>query len=302
MLMEPMHGRAASRRPPPMSGLVGHQNSSFYRFNQWYQHALCISSRRCELEDFAFPCEPPFCQKELAGSAEHHSPRQRRRWRRRRFAMRWVNDLFSFYSWNALGCPKAVDQYVPENRWFSGVCVRAHGLELVSEVANFSCSGAGLSKTSLDGNRKQLQNSIHSFSMHDYERQQQHNFNTKPHSNIDQLTTNAIYVDPDRIGIPERAGLVDPLSYLPPHERAVVRDLRRLKLPEEEWGPIAFGLTGTLVWVCSCKHVTTVNRAGTAGNRQIVRRQGYLFSCSLGFLQVIVLPHCYQVSARQLRR
>ena len=236
--MKPMHGRASARCPPPMSGLVGHQNSSFYRFNQWYHHASCISSLRCELEDFAFPCEPPFCQKELAGSAEHHSPRQRRRWRRRRFAMRWVNDLFSFYSWIALGCPKAVDQYVPENRWFSGACVRARGLELVSEVANFSCSGAGLSKTSLDGNRKKLQNSIHSFSMHDYERQLQPNFNTKPHSNIDHLTTNAIYVDPDRIGIPERAGLVDPLSHLPPHERAVVRDLRRLKLPEEEWGPI----------------------------------------------------------------
>ena len=152
--------------------------------------------------------------------------------------MTWVNELFSFHSWLALGSPKAMDKYEPESGWFEGECVRTRALELVSEIANFGGSGAELSKISLDGNRKLLHKQIHTFSMHDYDRQQRFNFNHKHHSNIDQLITNAIHVDPDRIGIPEEAGTVDPLKHLAPSERSVVRDLRKLKLPEDERGPI----------------------------------------------------------------
>ena len=58
---------------------------------------------------------------------------------------------------------------------------------------------------------------------------------------VDGKLSSAIPVNPDRVAIPQKAGTVDPLSWLPEDRREVVANLPAQRLPEGLWDEVVPG-------------------------------------------------------------
>ena len=183
-IYQPLHAPPAEASRPKYAAVspsLGGKNSSFLRYSRWYVHnAFSISAPRGAESPFRFPCECPFSRSEVSGDELGCHSRRRNRWRRLSWRMKWVNELFAYHSWLALGCPASSSQYVPASGCVSSSMVRGCAFELLAEVRGFGCSGVELSSSPPEGGRKNLSNMIHSFHMHEYSSTQLQHHTTQP--------------------------------------------------------------------------------------------------------------------------
>ena len=206
-------------------------NTRFRRFYRWLVKANAhghLRPRGC-MEDSVgqlFPCALPYpealqakgCWKKSSDGA------------RLLFAKEWVNLLFAWGNYVSLGLPEAEGSYEPQVGFCAWNTARHCAEHLLGEVLVFTDEDLIRGKTDLDKGRALLEEFLSSMP----------SLKTGyvyPDSNLLQAsTTVAMDVDPSRIGIPDEAGMVDPLHVLPPERQAVYRDLSRLQSPVDEWG------------------------------------------------------------------
>ena len=121
-----------------------------------------------------------------------------------------MNLLFAWGNYVSLGLPEAEGSYEPQVGFCAWNTARHCAEHLLGEVLAFTDEDLIRGKTDLDKGRALLEEFLSSMP----------SLKTGyvyPDSNLLQAsTTVAMDVDPSRIGIPDEAGMVDPLHVLPP--------------------------------------------------------------------------------------
>ena len=136
------------------------------RFTQQLREWSLSASQGFAAEDKAtcarspFPCPLPFPEAERRQHAMPASGRRRGRFKQELAARRWVNQVFSYFSFLTLGSPKDFQQVAPRISRRPSTLVRELASSMCKEIRCFLRSGASAAAESLDGGRKRLQDAL----------------------------------------------------------------------------------------------------------------------------------------------
>ena len=144
-------------------------------------------------------------------------------------ALQWWSKAFvnTFVAWGnfvVLGCP-GMESAVLEPRVFHRVDVQQFSAKLLGEVVEFATVELVFGSLACSGKRSVLEEMLRL------------NFASYGVGQV-PAPAGALPVAADRVAVPETAGVVDPLDWLPPGQAAVVEHLEDLRLPEAAWGEV----------------------------------------------------------------
>ena len=203
------------------------RNTKFRRFYTWQLSIRGVLPGRLgsSLLKVSFPCVLPFPEVVSVGKVLRRASSRKAVW-----AKRWVNCLFSFYSFVEMGCPDQVEHYEPRGGFYQGPEVRAAGERLLGEIMAFSTTRVqDFSHKCESGGKEEIQNLLTAMEDPSFQ------YFSKP---LDCTMTTALPVHASRIAVPTTAGTVDMLRRLPPERAKIVADLERLRMPEHLWNRI----------------------------------------------------------------
>ena len=136
----------------------------------------------------------------------------------------FVNTFVAWGNYVVLGCP-GMESAVLEPRVFHRVDVQQFSAKLLGEVVEFATVELVFGSLACSGKRSVLEEMLRL------------NFASYGVGQV-PAPAGALPVAADRVAVPETAGVVDPLDWLPPGQAAVVEHLEDLRLPEAAWGEV----------------------------------------------------------------
>ncbi|CAE7804395.1 unnamed protein product [Symbiodinium sp. CCMP2592] len=138
------------------------------------------------------------------------------------WAKSFVNTFVGWSNFVVLGCP-ALGSSALEPRVFHRGDVQLLSEKLLGEVVEFVNVGLAFDSLEFSGNRSVLEEMLR--------------LNCASYG-VGQVPapSGALAVAADRVAVPELAGVVDPLDWLPPSQAMVVEHLEDIRLPEHAWG------------------------------------------------------------------
>ncbi len=205
-------------------------NSKFSRYVSWLYDAQSASLDRSSDVSALFPALLPYLEV-LQTNGDALFGEKRRVW----WAKSFLNSWIAWCNFMVLGCPTSVGAECEPLAGYRCVQeVRSLTDKLLGEVLEFMddelCTGA----VQLDGNRLSIEEALNSL-------QSLHGGYGVDHAVpgvTEEKLSSAIPVVASRVAIPEWAGSVDPLDWLPEERRVKVAQLEKLRKPEGMWKEI----------------------------------------------------------------
>ena len=156
------------------------------------------------------------------GVSAPNDPRARRSWLLRRSAWDIVEWLVACYGYYELSCPKSTVQYVDRLGPWQVTQAQEEAIgRLYEDVLRFCRVHAS---SIWSRGRKTLADAI-----------RQVELDNQSGALAAPLAAAAKEVVPERVSLPSRAGILDPIHHLPPERVQVLRDMRKLELDRSDW-------------------------------------------------------------------
>ena len=153
--------------------------------------------------------------------------------RRRHWAKAFLNFWMAWSNYVVLGCPDCKGAGLePQGGFRCQAEVRDYTESLLGEVEKFIDRDFCIEKISFGGDRRLMDEALKSLQKMDA----CYGTPGKSRGVSSHKVNVALPVRADRVAIPENAGTVNPLEWLPVSRQAAVADLTSLRLPEEAWG------------------------------------------------------------------
>lgn len=209
---ESVHGgRPLCLRHPALRG----RNSRFIKYAAWFGRVQGTLLVRTGNDVPLFPCVLPFPEVTLVEVVSDSG--QARDWWGRAF----VNTFVAWSNFVVLGCPRPGSSTL-EPRVVYRADVQDFALKLLGEVSQFASFELVAGLLECQGKRSVLEDML------------KLNFASYGGAEVG-VPSGALPVSASRVAIPDTAGRVDPLEWLPPDQAAVVGDLEAIRLPEHLW-------------------------------------------------------------------
>ena len=206
------------------------RNSKFIRYYVWQKGAHSTLPARAGSDDTSlFPAALPYPE---AFSAEGKAVVGHERITL--FAKAFLNFWVCWSNFVVLGCPDCRNATEARVGYKQLEDVRSCADGLLGEVKEFVKDLFCVEVMQMEGGRQTLEEALQMLQM-------SHACYGAPVTSakaVLEKVSAAIPVQAERVAIPEKAGLVDPLAWLPPHRKAVLSDLSRLRRPEHLWREI----------------------------------------------------------------
>ena len=151
-------------------------------------------------------------------------------------ACQWWSKAFvnTFVAWSnfvVLGCPRPGGSgYEPRVAYRSSADARMFADGLLGEVEEFASLELALGAVECEGKRGAVQSLVSRL-----QTAVDACYGTAPIQAGATVPTTALAVSAARLAVPETAGKVDPLDWLPEDQKAVFADLAQVRLPEHAW-------------------------------------------------------------------
>eukprot|EP00439_Symbiodinium_sp_Y106_P053850 s3531_g7.t1 len=214
-------GQPCLRHPALFGG-----NSRFLRYVQWFEGVQGTLLERSGSEIPLFPCALPYPEildwEILTGEAEAEL------W----WARSFVNTFVAWSNYVVLGCPRleggACEPRVGYRSWQD---TRLFCDRLLGEVQEFACHDLIVCDFQCDGKRavvEELLQKVMTSAGACYGAPAQ----------AGTSATTALPVVAARVAVPEEAGNVDPVAWLPEGQAALLANLPALRLPEHQWDEV----------------------------------------------------------------
>ena len=234
-----MHEERDDIRHPACLG----RNSFFLSYVSWFEGVQGSLSELSGSDVALFPCVLPY--PEVLQIDELEGEEQLITW----WAKTFMNMFVCWSNFVVLGSPRpGAGAYEPRVAYRGFGDARQFADRLLGEVIEFSSVELILGKLSCEGKRAAIADILSGFPCTGAF------YGDVPFQVSGSGVTTALPVVADRLAVPEDAGKVDPVAWLPPDRAAVVRDLVALRLPEEEWDEVPR----------SCHRVAPEEEAGVA--------------------------------------
>lgn len=191
-------------------------NSKFLRYFSWFEDIQGTLPVRTGNDVPLFPAVLPF--PEASFVEEVNGDDQALLW----WSKAFVNTFVAWGNFVVLGCPELGSSAL-EPRVFHRADVQQFSEKLLGEVVEFASVELIFGSLSCSGKRSVLEEMLRL------------NFASYGVGQV-PAPAGALPVAADRVAVPEHAGMVDPLDWLPPGQAAVVENLEELRLPEAAWG------------------------------------------------------------------
>ena len=195
-------------------GLRG-RNSRFIKYVAWLERVHGTLPVRTGNDVPLFPCVLPFPEVTLVEVVSDRG--QACDWWGRAF----VNTFVAWSNFLVLGCPRPGSSTL-EPRVVYRADVQEFALKLLGEVSQFASFELVAGLLECQGKRSVLEDML------------KLNFASYGGAEVG-VPSGALSVSASRVAIPDAAGRVDPLEWLPPDQAAVVGDLEAIRLPEHLW-------------------------------------------------------------------
>ncbi|CAE7682844.1 unnamed protein product [Symbiodinium sp. CCMP2592] len=193
-------------------------NSKFLKYLLWFEDIQGTLPVRTGNDVPLFPAVLPFPEasfvEEVAGDE------QALLW----WAKAFVNTFVAWGNFVVLGCPELGSPAL-EPRVFHRGDVQQYSEKLLGEVVEFASVELVFGSLACSGKRSVLEEMLRL------------NFASYGVGQV-PAPAGALPVAAERVAVPETAGMVDPLDWLPPGQAAVVENLEELRLPEAAWGEV----------------------------------------------------------------
>ena len=212
-----LHAQASSKRCCKHPVLLG-GNSKFISYYTWFTGVQGTLPVRAGNDVPLFPAVLPF--PEASFVEEVQGDDQALQW----WSKAFVNTFVAWGNFVVLGCP-GMESAVLEPRVFHRVDVQQFSAKLLGEVVEFATVELVFGSLACSGKRSVLEEMLRL------------NFASYGVGQV-PAPAGALPVAADRVAVPETAGVVDPLDWLPPGQAAVVEHLEDLRLPEAAWGEV----------------------------------------------------------------
>ena len=212
-----LHAKASSKRCCKHPILLG-GNSKFVSYYTWFTGVQGTLPVRAGNDVPLFPAVLPF--PEASFVEEVQGDDQALLW----WSKAFVNTFVAWGNYVVLGCP-GMESAVLEPRVFHRVDVQQFSAKLLGEVVEFATVELVFGSLACSGKRSVLEEMLRL------------NFASYGVGQV-PAPAGALPVAADRVAVPETAGVVDPLDWLPPGQAAVVEHLEDLRLPEAAWGEV----------------------------------------------------------------
>ena len=205
------------------------RNSKFKRFDSWFRSVQSILPVRAGCEVSIFPCALPYPEVLEVPKGTICGTEEGSIW--------WAKSLLNaFVSWSnyiCLGCPDC-DGSVHEPRACYRSCADARQFadQQLGEIINFGSPSFLSGKVICEGKRRSTDEML------DHLRSTMEGYQLPKDACGPSEVSGALPVVADRIAIPEEAGLVDLVEWLPEGQREVVENLEQLQLPECLWDEV----------------------------------------------------------------
>ena len=197
------------------------RNSKFMKYMTWFESAQGFLPERSGDECLLFPCALPYPEvlriKEAGSEAEA--------------CLVWAKHLLNgFVAWSnfvVLGCPGGAHE--PQVVYRSASEARSFADRLLGETLEFASPDLVLGRLRCEGKRatvEALLRQVEGFAASGYCESVQAAASTP---------SSAMAVTAQRVAVPEEAGCVDPLDWLPPEQAQIVEDLDQIRKEPHLW-------------------------------------------------------------------
>ena len=147
------------------------------------------------------------------------------------WAKAFVNTFVAWSNFVVLGCPRPGGSgYEPRVAYRSSADARMFADGLLGEVEEFASLELALGTIECEGKRGAVQSLVSRL-----QTAVDACYGTAPIQAGATVPTTALAVSAARLAVPETAGKVDPLDWLPEDQKAVFADLAHVRLPEHAW-------------------------------------------------------------------
>ena len=216
-----LHDGPGRVKHPALNG----RNSNFMKYLLWFE-SVQGSLPEASGTDL-FPCVLPYPEVlhivELGGKADALQ------W----WAKSWINSLVAWSNFVVLGCPVPERyMYVPRVTHRCLADARRFSGRLLGEVLEFAAWEFVVGELDCEGKKAALEAAIKKFPCTGA------SYEHIPFQEGGHTPSVALPVEAERLAVPEKAGIVDPLDWLPDERAEVVKHLADLRLPEAQWDEV----------------------------------------------------------------
>ena len=198
-------------------------SSKFFRHMTWFERVQCDLPERSGDDVRLFPCALPYPEVlRLETAVDEIEARQI-------WAMQLLNTFIAWSNFVVLGCPDGA--CAPQVTYRSACEARSFADRLLREAIEFASPDLVTGRLTCAGKRatvEALLEQVGSFAAAGYIDPVQ----------VDSASSTALPVTAERVAVPERAGRVDPLEWLPEAQARVVADLEGLRKEPHLWEEI----------------------------------------------------------------
>ena len=203
--------------------LVSRNSTKFSRYLDWFESAQGCLPERSGDDVRLFPCALPYPEVLLIETAVEETEA------RQIWARQLLNTFVAWSNFVVLGCPDGARE--PQATYRSACEARSFADRLLGEAVEFASSDLVTGRLTCAGKRatvEALLEQVGSFAAAGYVDPVQAEGNS----------STALPVTATRVAVPQKAGRVDPLEWLPEDQAEVVADLSRLRREPHLWEEI----------------------------------------------------------------
>ena len=218
-----VHARSRCLRHPALLG----RNSNFIAYFDWFQDVQGSLPELSGNHVSLFPAVLPY--PEILQTDELEGADASLCW----WAKCFMNVLVAWSNYMVLGCPRPGDGATEPRVTYRGLSdVRQFADRLLGEVTEFASWDLICGDFSCEGKRAIIESLLKDFPSTGA------CYSFVPFEAGGHSPSTALAVVAERLAIPEKAGQVDPLDWLPPDRAEVVKHLADVRLPEELWDEV----------------------------------------------------------------